>query len=278
MRTTFSRLGLFLSLTMVCIVSGEVAAQTSIAYTSSPTPINYGASVTYTLVGPQPGSITSVTWTYQNQDQSCRTSPGTFGTGTSVTVPEAYPGTFTIWAYIVYGGASGVPSPNPKTLSTSITVPPPDALVLNSGNNVTVPLGQYNPTTFIVYSKGVPVSYNGTFVQELITEFKNLAPGPNNTVVWNQSNAKTDWVPASGGDPKFSTSGSLVTDNKFWPGTGNYVACCNLAATGQPFGKCKQSFRFAMRNSCNVLKTWPCSTTYSVSFINDGNGNYSIGH
>jgi hypothetical protein len=271
------RLVLFLFL-ISGFMANEAAAQTAITWTSDPSPINYGPSVTYSLTGPQPASITSITWTYQNSDQTCPTIPTVFGTGPTVTVGESYIGTFNVWAKIVYGGGSGGAAPPPVTLQTQITIPPPDSLKLNTGNNVLKPIGQYNPTTFLVYSNDQPVSYNGTFVQELITNLFLLQQPQGGQAKLVSVPMNNGWVPASGSSISFSTSGSLVTDKKGWPGTGKEQIIYNLAPAGVTFMKVTQSFRFAKFDACGNLKTWPCSTTFTVSFVSDGQGNYKITH
>ena len=52
----------------------------------------------------------------------------------------------------------------------------------------------------------------------------------------------------------------------------------NLAGPGMVFYTCKQSFRFATFDRCGNLKTWPCKSSFTVNFVNDGNNKYHIEH
>jgi len=100
----------------------------------------------------------------------------------------------------------------------------------------------------------------------------------NGKTMMGTDKTKHDYVPKTSNDPDFFTSNAFVTDRKIAYGSTPVSFSYNTVGPGNAFISSKQSFRFYTKDPCGKEKTYPCSTTYQIKFINQGNGNYSIEH
>jgi hypothetical protein len=90
--------------------------------------------------------------------------------GSSFTFPGSTPGTYTVGVVVSYAGRSGQPKPpSPKTLTTQVTIPPPDGNRIAAGSPAETAYYAANTLLFDVMSRG---NVCGGFISGIAQERK----------------------------------------------------------------------------------------------------------
>jgi hypothetical protein len=185
-----------------------------------------------------------------------------------------YPGALKVRCTVEYNNGSGGQKMT-FTPDTTINVPPPDGMRIVSGDGVSKPFGQSNPTVFQVTCKGSDSIYFSCFAQEKITKFKYLTS--------NKTLADQDWVPKTPGGKGsllfYFGQGGQVVDKIGFPRTAYFAS---LGAT-TPLASFHQDIRISITDPCgNLMTPIKLGKGYDVTVTKDSQnmygGNYTVTH
>lgn len=234
-----------------------------IEYTPTGNNIIYGCPVTYSVAGDWPGPIASYTWEYQKPCDG-QWSPLTVANTTPTQAArEIYPGTFNVRCKLTFHPGSGGTKPDDRTLTTTITIPPPDAVKIIGGQDEAAPGGTRISAQFALYCKGKPCCYvaQGSWVQEKLTNSFTLGRP--------DRNLNSNWIGHSGSMKLYLNGASIVDSRLFVPNARWY----NLPPG--KFSQVNQQFRIFIPDPClEAWQTYVLSPVITMEIIKNANGTY----
>lgn len=236
-----------LTLVAFAAILGTRGVQAQPTVVCNTSPIIFGNGLQFQLTGGDMGwGHGACKWEYQWSVGSC--APGwqlDQNTGDSVgPYYLQYPGALKVRCTVEYNDGSGGHKMT-FTPDTTINVPPPDGIRIVSGDGVSIPFGQFNPTVFQVTCQGKDSIYFSCFAQEKITKVKYLTTG--------KTLPDQDWVPTAPGQPGsklfyFSEKGQIV-DKKGLP----QLAVFGGLPANTPLLSCHQDIRISITDPCGKL-------------------------
>lgn len=143
--------------------------------------ICYGDVISNTLTDDHANPIAGYTWLYKASGASTWINFSTLPNFTSV---ENAIGTQDIRLIVSYSSTSGGPAPPPTTIDHSITVQPPEFIILKSGTDINTPLGSKATIVFILQADDRDLNLYATIVsaqESLAFETFNDPPGGHTT-------------------------------------------------------------------------------------------------
>jgi hypothetical protein len=241
------------------------------------TPLIFGNNGSFGLLGGyMDWQLISATWTGQWTVGTCVDPPGQTPTNPdkSTTLALDFTGSLTMTCTAIYTNGSG--GQTKKFMpSLTVNVPPPDGIRILSGDGVSKPFGQVNPTLFQITCKGQDCKYMVVYIaQERITN--SINPVTNIPIVGGGY-----WSPKPGepGGAAFAYSDpGLIADQKKFPLS---VPVSKLNA-GTVINTCTQEIQIILADPCIqpmapiLLGTYTVTTTKDTQ--NPQGGTYKYTH